>query len=717
MSKYALKNGVAIVTASNPPVNGLSKAVRSGLLKGVRKAKSDGARAIVILGDGGTFPAGADIKEFASGKWNQEPDLNSLLQEIDQSDIPVVAALHGTALGGGLETALSCNYRVALGNAKLGLPEVNLGILPGGGGTQRLPRVVGVENALNMIGTGKPVTAKEALSMGLVDEIVHGETPVELLEGALKFADSVAGKPGPRVSARKVEPVSEEVYTKASNAFAKSARGQIAPQRIVAAVKASTEAPTFDAGLKEEARIFEELVSGTQSKAMQYMFFSERKCSRVPGVDQKWARRVKHVGVIGGGTMGRGIAMCFANKGYRVTLSETSEEALKKAMAGIESIYKKSSAFRSGRMSESDVKARMKLITGCTDPDFGSLIDCDVVIEAVFENLELKKNIFRQLNRVCNDEAILATNTSYLDIDEIAEASGRPEMFLGMHFFSPANVMPALENVRGSKTSEVAIATAMDLGKRIGKTAILAGNCFGFVGNRMFEPYTQAAVGLVEEGASPSQVDRVLGPQPNMFGMAMGPLAVLDLAGNDIGQRIRAEAYYPHGPENVEGSRGATWMKLADGLCNMGRLGQKSGAGWYKYEGRSALDDDIVAKLCDDHRAECGIAKRTDISDKEILERTIYPMINEGFRILEEDIASRPSDIDVLYNAGYGFPRYRGGPMFYADLIGLKKVRDGLLRIHDANPDLPAWHFQPANLLKELVAEKSTLAQFWTGTR
>ncbi|GBG24720.1 Peroxisomal bifunctional enzyme [Hondaea fermentalgiana] len=703
MSKYALKQGVAIVTASNPPVNGLSRAVRQGLVQGLKQAQQDGAKSVVILGEGATFPAGADIKEFASGAWNDDPDLNQVFAQLDASDIPVVAAIHGNALGGGLETALSCNYRVALSSAKVGLPEVHLGILPGAGGTQRLPRVVGVEQALEMIGTGKPIGASVAHKLGIVDEIIEGKTADELLAGAIKFAESVSDKkPVPRISERTVEPVDDDVYVSARVKFAKIARGQEAPQKIVDAVRAAVESARFDAGLKEEARLFQELMDGSQSKAMQYMFFAERSCNKVPGIDSKKALEVKHVGVIGGGTMGRGIAMCFANKGIRVTLSETSEEALQGAKDAIEGLYKKSSAFRSGRMSEADVAARMELIEGTTDPEYKALAECDAVIEAVFENLDLKKKIFGQLGKICKESALLASNTSYLDIDEIAQASGRPEMFLGMHFFSPANVMPALENVRGSASSEVAIATAMNMGKRIGKTTMLAGNCFGFIGNRMFEPYTQAAIGLVEEGALPSQVDRVLGPQPGMFGMAMGPLAVLDLAGNDIGQRIRAESYYPHTAENVKGARGAT-----------GRLGQKTGAGWYKYEGRSASDDEAVNKLCDEHRENFGIPKRSNISDQEILERVLYPMINEGFRILEENIASRPSDIDVLYNAGYGFPRYRGGPMFYADLVGLDTVRDGLLRIHDANPELPHWHFQPAQLLEDLVASRTTLAEHW----
>jgi 3-hydroxyacyl-CoA dehydrogenase len=718
MSVYTVRNGVAIVRLLNPPVNMLSHAVRSAVVASLAQAQHDKVKAVVLLGDGSTFPAGADIGEFATGKWREYPDINDLAKELEASPLPVVAAIHGHALGGGLETALACHFRVALPSAKLGLPEVGLGILPGAGGTQRLPRVVGVEKAIELITSGRHVSAAEAASLGLVDKVVAGKSVEELVDGAVAFAlEQASAGALPVLSHRRVAPPAggPATYDAAKKELAKTMRNLKAPQAIVDAVRSAAEAPTFEAGLKEEGRLFEGLMAGPQAKALQYMFFAERDCSKVPGVDAKQARDVKSVGVIGGGTMGRGIAMCFLNKGVPVLLCETSEAALAAGVEGVRETYKKSSAFRSGKMSEADLAKTMKLLSGSADASLGALKDSDAVIEAVFENLQLKKDIFARLGKVCKKDALLCSNTSYLDVDVIGAASGRPESFLGTHFFSPANVMPLLENVKGAKTSPAAIATAMKMGKAIGKTTVLAGNCFGFIGNRMFEPYTQQAVCLLEEGASPGAVDGAMGPAG--FGFAMGPLAVYDLAGNDIGYRIRREAYYPHSAQKVEGRRGATWMKLADALCDAGRLGQKTGKGWYAYDGRKPIEDALVAEICDKHRAANNINKRASISQQEILERCLYPMVNEGFKILEEKIASRPSDIDVVWGAGYGAPRYQP-PMWYADnVVGLPKLLSALNKYRNEQPELPGWHFKPSALLEELVKSNKTLAQYFHHTK
>mmetsp|Transcript_14977 Transcript_14977/g.24369 ORF Transcript_14977/g.24369 Transcript_14977/m.24369 type:complete len:539 (-) Transcript_14977:469-2085(-) len=514
----------------------------------------------------------------------------------------------------------------------------------------------------------------------------------------------------PRISDRTAETVDENVYKNAEKAFSKKMRGQIAPSAIVNAIKASTVATSFEAGLKKEESLFEGLMNGEQAPALTHMFFAERECSKVDGIDPKLGHDLRHVAIIGAGTMGRGITMCFINQGIPVTLVEADAVALQEGIQGIESTYKKSSAYKSGKMTDKDVSKKLGLVTGTVDiKDVG---DCDAVIEAVFENLELKKGIFSQLGKICKPDALLCSNTSYLDVDLIAEASERPEMVIGTHFFSPANVMPLLENIRGVKSSPTAIATAMKMGQRLRKTTVLAGNCFGFIGNRMFEPYSQQAITLLEEGATPSQVDSALGPTG--FGFAMGPLSVLDLAGNDIGYRIRQEDYYPYTSDQVKGKYGETWMELANEICNKGRLGQKTGKGWYKYDGRTALDDDEVEKICDKHRDKHGIKKKKGITAQEIVERCVYPLINEGYRILEGGFASRPSDIDVVWNAGYGFPRYKGGPMFYGDRVGPGKVANALQLYHMTNPELQDWQFTPCPLLLEVAESQLTLEQFRT---
>jgi len=716
-----ISKNVALLTLSNPPVNGLSHSLRENIIKSVKKAKEDDkVDAIILVGDGRTFPAGADITEFEWGGFMKEPHLMQVVKDLDGYEkstkdnkvVPLIAAIHGTALGGGLELALACHYRVAVPSAKVGLPEVHLGLLPGAEGTQRLPRVAGVANALEMIISGKHIPAKKALEYGIVDALSTSEKPEDLLEAALKIAENATPEEAAKksLSSRTVPKVDASVYDDALKSASKTAKGQVAPINIVKSIKAASETKTYSEGVAEEQRLFQELMAGPQSKAMQYMFFADRDCQKVPGVDSKMGKDIKHVGIIGAGTMGGGIAMCFMNKGVKVTLCETKEELLTKGLKVIEDNYKKSGAYKSGKMTDSDVAARMGLVNKCIDPSLQPLSECDAVIEAVFENLELKQQIFKKLDKVCKPGALLCTNTSYLDIDQIASVTSRPETVMGTHFFSPANVMPLLENVRGSKSSNETIATAMKMGKNLGKTSVLVGNCFGFIGNRMFEPYTQQAILMLEEGASPSQIDTPLGP--GKFGMAMGPLAVFDLAGNDIGYRIRRESYYPYKAANVKGKRGATWMALADELCDKGRYGQKKGAGWYKYEGRAAKEDEEVTKMISQHAKKYSIAQRKH-TEQEIIERCLLTMANEGFKILEEKIALRASDIDVVWNYGYGFPRYRGGPMHYADqVIGLQKMKDSLLRYQDAQPELPEWHFKPSNLLEELIKSKTTLSQY-----
>ena len=679
MVSYENVRGVAVVTVDNPPVNALSQGVRQGLLEGVNKALADDAvQAIVIHCAGRTFIAGADITEFASGP--AEPSLRDMLELMDGAGKPVIAAIHGTALGGGLETALCCHYRVAAPGARLGLPEVKLGLLPGAGGTQRLPRVVGVEKALQMVTSGLPIGAVEALEAGLVDEIVEGD----LLPGALAFGHQIVARGAalPRIRDRddRLQEAREDpaVFEQFRRSIARKSRGFIAPEYNIRCIEAAVSQP-FDEGMKTEARLFTELMRSPQAAAQQYFFFAERQAARIPDIPRDTPELpIARVGVIGAGTMGGGIAMNMVNVGIPVTLVETSQEALERGLGVIRGNYDNTA--RKGRLSEADVVQRMGLINGSLQ--LQELAQCDLVIEAVFENMEVKKDIFRRLDAIVKPGAILASNTSALDLNEIASATARPESVIGLHFFSPANVMKLLEVVRGDATAREVIKTCMGFARRIDKVPVLVGVCHGFVGNRiLFARQTQAQQ-LALEGAPPHQVDRVL----YEFGFPMGAFQMSDLAGLDIGW-------------NAETSRGET---IRDRLCEAGRRGQKTGAGYYDYdENRKPTPAPLVAELYTEFAARAGIIQR-DIADQEILERCLLPMINEGAKILEEGIAIRASDIDVVYVYGYGWPVYRGGPMYYANSLGLDTVLARLRHYWQQSGD-DFW--RPSRLLVEL-AEK-----------
>jgi 3-hydroxyacyl-CoA dehydrogenase len=670
---------VAVLTVNNPPVNALSHGVRQGLKDGLRQAIADGqAQAIVIVCAGRTFIAGADITEF--GKPPRDPSLHELLAAIESSPKPVVAAVHGTALGGGLEVTLACHYRVGVSSARFGLPEVKLGILPGAGGTQRLPRVVGVEKALQMIVSGDPIGAAEALQHGLIDAIVDGD----LTAAGVAFAEKVVSERRPL---RKISELAEkvatartrpEIFAEFRRSVARQTRGFRAPERCIQAVEAAVGLP-FAKGLERERELFRELLDSPESKAQRYFFFAEREAAKIPDVPADTPTRdIRKAAVIGAGTMGGGITMNFANAGIPVTVVEVNREALDRGLAIVRKNYEATAA--KGRLTTADVEKRMGLITPTTD--FGAVADADIVIEAVFEEMPIKKEVFAKLDAICKPDAVLATNTSTLDVNEIAAATRRPESVVGTHFFSPANVMRLLENVRGAKSSKTTIATAMAVGRRIGKVPVLVGVCHGFVGNRMLHQRGKESERLILEGALPQQVDRVLYD----FGFPMGPFAMSDLAGLDVGWRIRK-------------GRGEKAL-VADRLCELGRFGQKTGAGYYRYEGdRTPRPDPEVEKIIVDVSSELGITRRP-IADEEILQRLLYPMVNEGAKILEERLAIRASDIDVIWVYGYGWPVYRGGPMFWADSIGLRAVRDRMLEF-GRRTGSDFW--RPAPLLERLA--------------
>jgi 3-hydroxyacyl-CoA dehydrogenase len=691
---FERRNSVGIITVDNPPVNALSQAVRSGLAEALAQALSDSAvEAVVLRCKGRTFIAGADVTEF--GKPPKEPSLQAVIESYDGSSKPVVAAIHGTALGGGLEIALSCNYRVAVPEAKCGLPEVKLGILPGAGGTQRLPRLVGIEKALEMIVSGDPISAKEAKAIGLVDAIVEGD----LLDGAVAFAQSIAAKrPLPRVRdlTANVDPgkVRPGLFDDAKKDAKKKSRGAQGPARCVDAVRASVELP-FDQGLAEERRLFTEAVSSIESKAMRHVFFAERKAAKIPDVSSDVSTLpVKKAAVIGAGTMGAGIAMVFANAGIPVVLLDREQSFVDK---GLETISKNYAAtMKKGRLTQAEMDARVGRVKGSTNWD--DFKDVDLVVEAVFEEMGLKREIFGRLDQICKKDAILATNTSTLDVDQIAAATSRPEQVIGLHFFSPANVMRLLEIVRGKKTSKPVVATSMKLAKDLGKVGVLVGVCQGFVGNRMLHQYYREAQFLIQEGALPSQVDKVM----TGFGYAMGPCATSDLAGIDVGWRIRKAQPKPPPGERYSGA-------VADRLAEMGRFGQKTNAGFYKYEAgnRTPVDDPEVEKIIVQVSKELGIERR-QITDEEILERCMFAMINEGAKILDEKIALRASDIDTVWINGYGFPSHRGGPMFYADTVGLPKVLERVKALLGKHGKV--W--TPSPLLERLAAAGKTFADF-----
>jgi 3-hydroxyacyl-CoA dehydrogenase len=690
-------NGIAIITINNPPVNALSPGVPEGISSAIDEIDKDAnIQAAVLIGGGTTFVAGADIKEFgkmtASGKPRGAGMLPFLLK-VENCSKPVVVAIHGTAFGGGLELAMSGHYRVAVPGAKVGQPEVNLGIIPGAAGTQRLPRLAGVAKAVEMCTDGKPISAQAAFEAGIVDRLIEGD----LLAGAIAFARAVAGKPAPKTRERNRKLGTPEqnaaIFAAARDAVRKKARGLLAPLAAIDAIEAATKLP-FEEGCQAEQNLFTECLFSDQSKSLVHVFFGEREVAKIPDIPKETPLiPVKSAAVVGAGTMGGGIAMVLANAGIPVLLKDTDRGALDRGIANIGKNYETS--VKRGRFTPEFVAERLKLITPTLRYDDFSA--ADLIIEAVFEGMALKKEIFGELDRVCKPGAILASNTSTLNIDAIASATSRPQSVIGTHFFSPANVMRLLEIVRGKATSKEVIATCMQLSKKLGKVGVLVGNCMGFVGNRMFGPYRREAQFLVEEGASIEAVDKALYD----YGMAMGPLATGDLAGLDVGWRIRKEYKHLQKP-------GVRQPFTEDKICELGRYGQKTGAGWYKYDEqrRPSVDPEIVEKIRQ-WVAEAGIPQR-QISSEEIVDRCLYALVNEGARILEEGYALRAVDIDIIYLNGYGFPAYRGGPMWYADTVGVKKVYDRVCEFHKQHGEL--W--TPAPLLKQLAEQGKSFADF-----
>ena len=685
-ARYEVLGDVAVITIDNPPVNGLGHAVRTYVVEGIDRAVADAAvKAIVITGAGRAFSGGADIREFGGPKALAEPTLHTMINVIESAPKPVVASIHSVCMGGGLEFSLACHYRVASPGAQIALPEVKLGLVPGAGGTQRLPRVVGLETALNMIVSGASVPSEQLKGTALFDELIEGD----LMAGALAFASKVAGtRPLPRVRDRRVEHPNPQAFLQfARNMVGGAVKNLPAPLKCIDAVAASTEKP-FEEGLRAEREIFMALMMTPESRALRHAFFAERAASKIPDVPEGTpVRKIEKVAVIGAGTMGGGISMNFLNAGIPVTILETKQEALDRGLATIRKNYE--GTVKKGRLTQDKAEQRLALLKPTLSYD--DLKDADLIIEAVFEEIGVKEQVFRKMDEVAKPGAILASNTSTLDVDKIASFTRRPEDVVGMHFFSPANVMKLLEVVRGKKSAKDVMATVMQVGKKIKKTAVVSGVCDGFIGNRMLKYYVRQSNELVEEGASPAQVDRAM----EKFGMAMGPFRVGDLAGNDIGWAIRKRAY--------AGDPKARKLPIADRLAEMGRFGQKTGSGWYRYEPgrRDALPDPVVDKVIEDTRKELGVTPRK-ISDAEIVERCIYALVNEGARILEEGIAARASDIDMVYLTGYGFPLHRGGPMLYADIVGLPNVARAMERFAAQTNDA-FWH--PAKLLATLAAD------------
>jgi 3-hydroxyacyl-CoA dehydrogenase len=681
-----VRDGVAVITLDNPPVNGLGHALRGAVVAGLDAAQADASvKAVVIVGANGLFSGGADIREFNTPKAMAEPTLHTVIRAVESSAKPVVAAIGGHCMGGGLELSLACHYRACAPDAQLGLPEVKIGLLPGAGGTQRLPRAVGVETALNMIVSGNAVPAKQLAQTALVDRIVEGP----LLEGAIAFANEIAERrPLPRLRDRAaIEPNAEGFFQFARNAVAAASKNFPAPSKCVDAVAASVSKP-FEEGLRFERELFLQLVQSPESRALRHAFFGERAASKIPDVPGDTPiRKVDSVAVIGAGTMGGGIAMSFLNAGVPVTILETSQAALDKSLATIRRNYE--SSVKRGKLTPEKLESRMRLLTPTLSYD--DVKDADLVIEAVFEEMGVKEAVFRKLDEVMKPGAILATNTSTLDVNRIAAATKRPRDVVGLHFFSPANVMKLLEIVRGKETGKDVLATALALSKKIKKTGVVSGVCDGFIGNRMLEQYLRQAYFLLDEGALPEQVDRAI----ENFGFAMGPFRMSDLAGNDVGWYIRKRRAVesPH----------IAYSKSADLLCEQGRFGQKTGAGWYDYQAgdRKAYPSQMVNDMIVQHSRDIGVERRA-IGDEEIVERLVFALVNEGAKILEEGIALRASDIDMVYLTGYGFPLHRGGPMFYANTVGLPTVLE-TIRKYAGGRHGEAW--KPAPLLERLAAE------------
>jgi 3-hydroxyacyl-CoA dehydrogenase len=695
-------DSVAVITVDNPPVNALSPGVPEGIISALNRAAEDPeVQSVVVTGGGRTFIAGADINELqkaAEGR-GTGPDLHSLLAQIEDCSKPVVMAIHGTCLGGGLEVAMAAHYRVAAPDASLGAPEVNLGIIPGAEGTQRLPRIVGVAAAVDLCVSGKPVKAPQALAMGLVDRLIEGD----LVEGAEAFAREAAARGGEHRKTRErgerlgTPPENAPIFAAGREQARKTRRNQTAPLLVVEAIEAATTLP-FEEGCKKERELVAQCLAGTQAPAMIHAFFAERGVAKIPGITKDTpVHPIRKVGIIGAGTMGGGIAMACANAGIPVRIKEVEQSALERGMATVRKNYAGSVA--KGRFSQEVMDQRMALITPqLTYDGFG---EADLIIEAAFESMALKKQIYSEIDKIARPDCVLATNTSTLDIDEIAACTSRPQMVIGLHFFSPAHVMRLVEIVRGRATSPDVIATALTVAKRLGKVGVVVGNCRGFVGNRMMFPYMREAQFLVEEGATPAQVDKAL----TDFGMAMGIFAVDDLGGIDLNWRVQQEYRHLEKP-------GLRRPLVLDQLYEMGRWGQKRGAGWYRYgEDRKPVPDPEVEMLIERTARAAGIERRS-INEEEIVERCIYAMINEGARILEEGYAVRAADIDVIYLNGYGFPSYLGGPMWYADTAGLKKIYDRILDFRSRHGEF--W--DPAPLLEQLARRGETFAS-WDANR
>jgi 3-hydroxyacyl-CoA dehydrogenase len=685
---YQVHGSVAVITLNNPPVNGLGLATRTAAVDGIRRAQADAAvKAIVITGAGKAFSGGADIKEFNSPKALTEPTLHTLINVAEGSIKPVVAAIHSVCMGGGLELALGCNYRVALPGAQIALPEVKLGLLPGAGGTQRLPRVLGLEMALNMVVSGTAIASERLAKTALFDEVFGADA--NLLEAAIAFANKVADvRPLPRVRDRKVDYPNHEAFLQFTRNTVRAMAGAFpAPLECVETVAASVT-KKFEDGLKFERERFLHLIQTPESKALRHAFFAERVASKVPDVPADTpTRAIKKAAIIGAGTMGGGIAMNFVNAGIPVVLLETKQEALDKGIATIRKNYE--NTMKKGKLTPEKFEQRVGLISGTLS--YNDIADADIVVEAVFEDMGVKETVFKQLDAVMKPGAILASNTSTLDLDKIAGFTARPQDVVGTHFFSPANVMKLLEIVRGKATGKDVLATTLALSKKLRKTGVVSGVCDGFIGNRMIEQYSRQAGFLLEEGCLPEQVDKAV----EKFGFAMGPFRMGDLAGNDIGWYIRKRRYV-ESPE-------ITYSKTADLLCEMNRYGQKTGAGWYDYKAgdRKAYASQEVNDMIVKHSADIGLERRK-ISDQEIVERLVYSLVNEGAQILEEGIAMRASDIDMVYLTGYGFPLFRGGPMFYADTVGLANVLMAMEK-YAAGRIGDAW--KPAPLMVKLAAE------------
>ncbi|QYD70910.1 enoyl-CoA hydratase/isomerase family protein [Paraburkholderia edwinii] len=692
---YTTHDGVAVITLNNPPVNGLGHSTRAGIVAGLERARQDSqVSAIVLTGAGKVFCGGADITEFNTPKATQEPMLGAVIRALESSAKPVVAALHGVAMGGGLELALGAHYRVAARGTQIALPEVKLGILPGAGGTQRLPRAIGLQRALDMIVTGTPVMSEALADTALFDKLVDAD----LLAAARELACEAAARPGPHPTLRDRAIGDHDAaathIASARKQIAETAKHFPAPHRCIDAIEAGV-LHGFDQGLAFERECFNALVQSTESRALRHAFFGERAAGKIADVPSDTpTRTIAQVCVIGAGTMGGGIAMNFANAGLPVTLIDTSQPALERGLATIRKNY--DNTVKKGKLAADVAEQRLSRITPSLSYD--DLKQADLIVEAVFEDLSVKEQVFRQIDALAKPDAILASNTSTLDLNRIAAFTQRPQDVVGMHFFSPANVMKLLEVVRGEKTAKDVLATVMKLAKKIGKTAVVAGVCDGFIGNRMIEQYVRQSFFMLEEGALPAQVDRAI----EAFGFAMGPFRMSDLAGNDIGWAIRKRRYREH-PEQ-------RYSTVADRLCEMGRFGQKTGGGWYDYAAgdRTARPSQLVDEMIVAHAQEAGITRR-ELSDEEIVERLVYALVNEGARILDEGIASKASDIDMVYLTGYGFPLWRGGPMLYADTVGLAEVERAIGRYAAAQPNGDAWDIAPG------LVERATQGRRFNG--